>query len=198
MVYTAAISSSAPDYTAQCLAAKQAGADGIFDAEASSVITTVAGDCSKQGYNPVELANDGSISTSFPTSPGMSGMAGVTLDIPFFVKSTPAAKAMYAAFNKYQPSILTSPNFGDPTSTAYVSGLLFGAAAKAGGVGAHGTPTAKQVIAGLYKLKGATLGGMAPALTYHRNKPNSIKCYFKLSIQGGKFTLPDGTKTSCT
>jgi branched-chain amino acid transport system substrate-binding protein len=197
VVYTAAISSSAPDYTAQCLAAQQAGANGLFDVEAATVNTTLAGDCAKQNYNPIQVANDGSISGAYPTSPGMNGFVGITANSPFFVQSTPTTKQMYAAFKKYTPSILKSPNFGDGTVQQYVSGLQLGAALKAGAVGSNGASTAAQMLTGLYKFKSNTLGGTAPPLTYHPGKPTSLKCYFLSSARGGKFVLPNGIKPVC-
>jgi branched-chain amino acid transport system substrate-binding protein len=197
MVYTTAINSTLSDYTAECLAAKQAGADGMFVAESSGVVVTVAKSCATQGFAPLQLANDGSIAASFLTAPGMNGMRGVELDIPYFVKNTPATAAMYAALNKYEPGTVQSPNFGDSTTVTWTAAVLFGAAARAGGLGKGGKATSAQVLNGLYKLRGTTLGGLAPPLRYQKGSPADIKCYFTVGIQGNKFILPNGAKTSC-
>ncbi len=47
-VYNASIAATAPNYTAQCLAAKQAGVTAIFIGDSTSVIARVAEDCNKQ------------------------------------------------------------------------------------------------------------------------------------------------------
>ncbi|MBO0732112.1 MAG: ABC transporter substrate-binding protein, partial [Acidimicrobiaceae bacterium] len=49
LAYKTAVSASAPNYTAQCLAAKQSGAQALFIADAVSVVESVAKDCSQQG-----------------------------------------------------------------------------------------------------------------------------------------------------
>ncbi len=60
VVYSAAASQSAPNYVAQCLAAKAAGAESLFPATASDVAVRVVKDCAKQGYTPHLLAGSGS------------------------------------------------------------------------------------------------------------------------------------------
>lgn len=194
--YTAAIGFAAPNYTAQCLAAKESGATAMTVGDASAVVVKVAQDCAAQGYKPVQISGDGTVAESWRTTPAMNGNLDVQPDIPFFVNSTPATRAMYAAIRKYEPSLATSPDFGEVVVEAWTSGLLFEAAAKAAHLGNGATPA--QVIKGLYDLHGVTLGGMAPPLTFARNKPTTgISCNFVMGIKNGKWTLPIGLKTIC-
>ena len=51
-VYTAGIGFAAPNYTAQCLAAKQSGATAMTVGDASSVVEHVVQDCAAQDYTP--------------------------------------------------------------------------------------------------------------------------------------------------
>ena len=60
--YPAAISASAPNYTAPCLAAKQSGADGIFVGQASQVVVSFVSSCARQGYKPTYIAEASAIS----------------------------------------------------------------------------------------------------------------------------------------
>lgn len=46
-MYSGSISATAPNYTAQCVAAAQAGADGLFPADGMTVVR-VADDCFKR------------------------------------------------------------------------------------------------------------------------------------------------------
>ena len=74
VVYSAAASQSAPNYLAQCLAAKAAGSESLFPATASDVAVRVVKDCAKQGYTPHLLAGSGSFNKSELTgSPGRTG-----------------------------------------------------------------------------------------------------------------------------
>ena len=65
VVYSAAASQSAPNYLAQCLAAKAAGAESLFPATSSDVSVRVVENCAKQGYTPHLLAGSGSYQKSF-------------------------------------------------------------------------------------------------------------------------------------
>jgi branched-chain amino acid transport system substrate-binding protein len=196
LVYTAAISFAAPNYTAQCLAAKYAGADAMTVGDASAIVVKVAQNCQQQGYTPIELSADGTVAESWRTTPVMNGNLDVQPDIPFFVHDTPATDTMYAAIDKYEPSLAHSPDFGEVVPEAWTSGLLFQAAAQAAHLGDNAT--AAQVTDGLYDLHGDTLGGMAPPLTYTRGKPTTdINCVFLMGIKNGNWTLPIGLKQVC-
>lgn len=196
--YVAEISASAPNYTSQCLAAKQAGVKAIIIADAISVVTHVMSDCTSQGYDPWAIALAGAVSTTYTSAPGLANrFIGAEPDVPFFVKNTPATRAYYAALRKYEPSVLTNANFGETVTQSWIDGLLISAAARAGGVGkGNGHPPA-QMLHGLYSLHRDTLGGMAPPLTYKKGKPNPIDCWYWVRIQHGKFTSPDPTTATC-
>ncbi len=196
--YVAQISASAPNYTAQCLAAQQAGVQGLIIADAVEVVQSVMKDCVAQGYTPYAISLDGAVSKSFTSAPGLSNkLIGSEPDIPFFVTSTPAAKTMINAFNKYEPGLVSNVNYGEEVTQAWISGMLFSAAAKAGKVGVNGTPTAAQLTNGLYSLHGETLGGLAPPLTYKKGVPNPVDCWYWIATKNGKFTTPYGLKPVC-
>ena len=195
-VYTAAISSSAPSYTAQCLAAKQAGATGIGVADASGIVTEVAQDCAKQGYEPLEFSGDGSVSQAWLTVPAMQGNVDVQPEIPWFVHNA-ATKPMYAALQKYAPSVISGPNFGEIVVQVWAEGTELKMAAEAAHLSAN--PTAAEITKGLYALpKGTTLGGIAPPLGgFVKGKPANNKCFFLMGINHGKFVTLDGLKPVC-
>lgn len=196
--YVTEISASAPNYTAQCLAAKQNGVQALTVADAVSVVQTVASDCVQQGYTPTEIALDGGVALSFEKAPGIDNhFIGSEPDIPFFADNTPAAKAMNATIKKYAKSTYDSPNYNEQATQMYLSGLLFADAAKAGKVGVKGAPTAAELLNGLYSLHADTLGGLAPPLTYHKGKATPIDCWYWIRVQNGKFTTPYGTKSVC-
>jgi branched-chain amino acid transport system substrate-binding protein len=199
LVYKTAVSATAPNYTAQCLAAKQAGAESLFVADAVSVVEAVARDCNKQGYNVRIIAEDGAIAASFKSSPGLSdGFIGIEPVVPFEGANTPGIQQMEAAFKQYAPTLLSNPNYNDEAEEGWVSGLLFAAAAKAGNLGANGTdPTSDQLFTGLYALHNETLGGMAVGLTYKQGAPNPIHCWFQMGTSKGNWTLPAGLTPQC-
>jgi branched-chain amino acid transport system substrate-binding protein len=196
--YVTSISSVLPSYAAQCLAAKQSGAQAMAVGDGASVVETVASNCHSQGYDPVWIQGDGSLAGAFTTTPGLEiNTISAQPDIPWTAK-TPGVKAMNAAFNKYEPTLLKNPDFNELALQSWVTGLLIQAAATAGKLGVNGPPTSKQLYNGLYALKGDTLGGMAPPLTFKKGQPNPINCWYYMKISNGKFTTPYGLKATCS
>ena len=50
---------------------------------------------------------------------------------------------------------------------------------------------------GLTSLKGDTLDGMAPPLTFKAGQPHPVDCWFEALMKDGKASLPIGTQTVC-
>jgi branched-chain amino acid transport system substrate-binding protein len=196
--YVTEISASQPSYTADCLAAQQAGVTGLLVGEAVATVEVVAQQCSAQGYYPYYIEGDGAISKSFTTAPGLDKhFIGFEQDVPFFLNDTPGTKLMNASFHKYASSILASPNYGEQDTEMWVSGLLFQEAAKKSDAGTHGPITSAQIVAGLHEIANDTLGGMAPPLTFKAGQPNPVHCWFYVGIEDGHFTAPNGATPSC-
>jgi branched-chain amino acid transport system substrate-binding protein len=196
--YVTSISFSAPSYSAECLAAKQAGVQIMNVADAVTVVQHVASDCLKQGYTPWQLALDGGVSQSFATSPGIENkFIGSEPDIPFFSQIAPV-KTMNAAFTKYaKAQTLGSANYNETAVQNWVSGLILAEAVKKSNAGTNGPITTADIYKGLYAMHGDTLGGMAPPLTYKKGQPNPVHCWFWIRIQNQKFTTPYGTAPVC-
>jgi branched-chain amino acid transport system substrate-binding protein len=196
VVYSAKISSSAPDYAAQCLAAKSAGADTLIVGAATNTVTKAASDCARQRYTPRELGTDGSVTLNWLTAPGMNGAVISQPDIPFFEKSSSALAPMYSALQQFNPSALTAAQgFGENAVYAWTSGELFKAAALKANMGDH--PTASALTSGLRSLSNETLGGLAPPLTFTGSGAAKVNCFYLMGISSGNWSTPFGTAPSC-
>ncbi len=198
-VYEASITASQPNYSAVCLAAKQAGAQALLIAHAAQVVERVTADCARQGYTPIEISSDGAVAQTFATSPGLSNnLLAVQPDVPWF-SSSKLLNPMRNAFEKYQPGLLTNPNYGEESVEAWVAGELLAAAAKGGHFGGTNgkNPTSQQIYDGLYAMKNNTLGGLAPPLTFTKGKSHPVNCWFWMATKDSKFTTPYGLTTSC-
>lgn len=195
VAYVTGISGSAPNYVAQCLAAKQAGVQALAIGTGNSEIQSVAASCAMQGYNPIELQEDPAL--GFANLPGLKN--NIIADSPVipYTANTPGVKSMTAAFNKYAPGTLTDPNFNVLGEEGYITGLLIQAAASAGQVGVNGPPTSQELYNGLYSLHGDTLGGMAPPLTFQPGKPNPVECWYWVADRNGKWVTPYGLTPVC-
>ncbi len=199
VTYAGEIAATAPNYTAQCVAAQQAKITGLFVADVAQVANRVATDCTQQGYHPTYVIDGESLQPAITSTPGIKdNLVAPVPNLPYFA-DTPAAQAMNAALDKYYPGVRTNATtWTEYESEAWPSGLLLEDAAKAGNVGANGTaPTAAQLITGLESLKGDTLDGWAPPLTFAAGQPHPVHCWFTANAKNGQFGLPLGTKTTC-
>ncbi len=199
VTYAAQVAATAPNYTAQCVAAQQAHITALFVADIPYVAEKVAQNCSQQGYHPIYVIDGESIEPSLATTAGIKdNLVGPSPNIPYYA-SSPALDAMNQALDKYYPGLRQNgSSYTEVAMEAWPSGLLFQDAAKAGGLGANGTaPTAAEVVNGLHALKGDTLQGMAPPLTFATGKANPVDCWYNFSLKSGTFGLPNGVKTTC-
>jgi branched-chain amino acid transport system substrate-binding protein len=193
--YSGAIPNAAPNYTAPCLAAQQSGANGLFVASGPPQTLAVAQSCTAQGYKPVYIAAESSLANSLLSNPAIDGAVGEITNLPASDTSNPEIKAMDQALNTFKPGLLDSAEFSAGSSMVWAAGMLFEAAAQAGHLG--DSPTPAGVLAGLYALKGETLGGLTAPLTYTKDKPTSLKCWFYYQVKDGKFTNPFGVSPTC-
>jgi branched-chain amino acid transport system substrate-binding protein len=194
--YAASVAASAPDFTAQCEAIKNSGASSYNLSVASALIARIAAQCQQLGFKAPIIEAGTSAGTNLVSQSAFDGAEFVDNMLGFFVDSTPATQQFHAALAKYAPSVGSSSEpLNSNGMAAWVSGKLFEAAIKATGV--SGDITSDSVLSGLYALKGETLGGMTPPLTYTKGKPTLLNCYFTEKLQGGKFELVNGLTPTC-
>jgi branched-chain amino acid transport system substrate-binding protein len=190
LVWSGAFSASSPNLTPECLAASQAGATGLEPAAPSDSDIHLAEACAQQGLKFVYGTSDGTMTNQWLTIPAFNGTRAQEGDAPWFADSTPALKAYNAALKKYEK--------GKPVNASsiegWAAGKLFQAAVAASG---SKTVTPTTVLDGLYSLKGDTLGGIAPPLTFTKGSAATIPCFFIVGITNGKFVTPQGLKLSC-
>jgi branched-chain amino acid transport system substrate-binding protein len=199
LAYTTSISGAAPNYVAQCLAAKAAGVTALSVADATTVNEHVAADCKMQGFTPWYLTGDGSVAPSLLSSPGLDTKAiGFETDVPYWVTNTPATEKYQKLMKKYEASDLADPNYNELTVGNYVAGLIFETALKAGMAGKSGPVTTSDIYDGLYSsFHGNTLGGMAPPLTYKKGQATPVDCWYWIAVKNHKFTTPYGLQPYC-
>lgn len=188
---TQSISGSAPSYTAPCLAVKNSGAQSYQVAEADSVALRIAEACSAEGVTAKFIGTAGVIGPDWLPVPSTAGDVNIDLDIPFFVDSTPATKAYHALLTKYS----LGDSSGADGTYGYIGAQLFEAAAKA--VPAGAAVTSQSLKTALYAMKGETLGGLTPPLTFKKGAPTLINCWYVDTIENKQWTTPEGLTPAC-
>jgi branched-chain amino acid transport system substrate-binding protein len=190
---SAVVAATAPNYTAVCEQLKSSGVSSYSVGSGSAVTLRIAHECAAAGLKAKLLAGDGAVTTAWLTEPAANGALLTELDVPFFDDSIPASKEMQSALQQYAPGL---GKLNGPTAAySWVSGKLFEKAVAAIPAGTAITPA--SIKAGLYTLRNETLGGLTPPLTFTQDKPTVINCYFVMGVSNGKFTEPQGLKTSC-
>ena len=123
----------------------------------------------------------------------LRGMANALVslnDFPWTVSGNRGIDEFRAAYRTYAPDQPLTPN----ASQGWASAILFEHAAAH--VGAH--PSSAQILAGLWSLRHDTLGGLAPPLTFAKDKPApGARCAFVMKVQDGVMQSPYGLKTVC-
>ena len=198
VVYNAEIAATAPNYTAQCLAAKQDHVQSIFIGDASVVIVNVATDCAQQNYEPIYVTEGEGFGLAMATAPGLKDKLWSDYGtLPIFAKN-PQITAMNKAVDKYYPGLRTNTtSWSQLGAEGWASGLLLETAVKAGGLGTSGTPSPNEIVKGLDTIKGNTLDGMAPPLTFKAGQVHDVNCWFTARVQNGVPALVDGGRVTC-
>lgn len=199
VAYEAQASSSAPNYTAQCVAAQQAKAEGIILLYAPVTAGTIAGNCATQSYYPIYTMEGGAINFHFSESaPGLKkALVGPFTDLPS-ISSSKEIQEMNSTLSKEYPGIQDKPAWTEEAPSAWAAALLLEAAAKDGGLTSGGTASAAEITKGLESMKGETLGGIAPPLTFAAGKPHSIDCWFTAEVKNGTAQMTNGGNTTCS
>lgn len=197
-VFSTSASATATSYTAECLAAKSAGAKAVALLLAGSVAAEVASACAQQGYTPQYLQAANGFTEQETSNSSLNGVAGPLPDFPWFSSATPAMQEFQQAMKTYEPQDLSATSYGysEAAAMSWASAEIFEAAAK--NLPAGGTSSA-DLEAQLYKLPaGDTFGGLTPPITYSSSgiEPDN-KCFFEIQLKKGAYAALNGAKAVC-
>ncbi len=200
VVYNGEVAATAPNYTAQCLAAQQAHASAIFIGDASVVIARIGQNCAQQNYYPTYITEGEGFANVLLTAPGISkNLWSEYSTIPFWDTSVPAVQTMNAAVDKYYPGIRNNnQTWSEEGAESWAAGLLLRDAVKAGGLTASATPSASEIVTGLDSLKNDNLDGMAPPLSFTAGQPHQIDCWFTAKVANGTPSMVNNGQVTCS
>jgi branched-chain amino acid transport system substrate-binding protein len=184
------VSLVAPSYTSQCLRLKQAGVEVLYLLMETAGAARAAKDCAAQGYTPkIELLSVAA-TAEMPQIASLNGTLIPAGIVPPPATGIPGLEKLREVVKTYAPTV------GD-------SGFSFYTFACAEMVGLAGrnlpdNPTPADFLAGLWKVKDQTLGGLTVPLTYTKGKGAYAKpCAFIWGTKDGKWDAPLGIKPIC-
>lgn len=179
VVYSARMSIAQPDYSAEMLAARNAGAEVVICVcEAPSFIRMIRS-AKRQGWTPLFSAthsmNQEAIKAGGDDVEGV--LAGATT-VPYM--TSPLLKPYVEAVARYAPG----GALGGLGASTWAQGKLLERIAPQ----FSEPPTREDVLRGLYSLHGETLGGLIPPITFNEGPHTAVNlCIVPLRFQGGIF-----------
>lgn len=192
--YVSSVSATAPNYTAQCVAAKQSGADGIFIGDAMEINARIAADCDKQGYDPIYVTEGTGFTNLGITGEGLSKHLWASFPILPYFSHAPAVQAMNAAVDKYFPGARQKDTWSEFAVQTWTGGLLLQQAVKNAKITPGQDVTSADIRKGLDATSHTTLGGFSPTLTFSPGKAHKVDCWFVGKVVNGVASQVGGLK----
>jgi branched-chain amino acid transport system substrate-binding protein len=174
------VSSTATDYTSQCLAFKQAKTDFVFLAVAPAGGAHLVSSCIQQGYKGLFGANASSFDPAlFGSIKGLT-MVGALNAFPWWIND-PAVATFRSVMQQYAPGVnyRTSEDTAAWTSLQLLRQAL---STKSGDV------SRASVLSAMYGVKNETLGGLlAQPVTYTAGQPAAaVNCFWQFKFVAGQ------------
>ena len=190
LAYRARASLTQPDYTTECLAARNAGVEVLLVALDNSSTGRLAASCLRQSYRPTLGIPD---SVAQPNLTAISDLDGTVVGSHSFAwpaTDTPALHEFHEAFEQYRP--------GAPIAGSHSVGWTAAKAFEAAAANLTEPPTTQAILDGLYALNGNTLGGLTYPLRFERGKPAPRNtCWAPVVLRDKQWTAPNGSKITC-
>jgi branched-chain amino acid transport system substrate-binding protein len=190
VVHEAQVSITAPDYTAEVLAAKNAGAEGFIAFMDNFSVTRAARAAHRQGWSP-PFSVQFSFHDERAVKNGGDDVNGFLVGAAMPHWTSPKLNDFRTAMQKY----VTGGVLGSWSEMAWAAGKLMEVFAK----GFPANPTAADFLKGLYAVNGETLGGLVPPLAYQEGKGSDLSnlCIVPMKVDGGKYVPKDGDNFTC-
>jgi branched-chain amino acid transport system substrate-binding protein len=190
LAYQGKASLAQPDFTANCLAARNEGAEILYLALDANSYARFGKGCASVGYKPRYGIAQPVMLAELATDPNLQGSPGVSYTAPFFFGANPAIGRFQQAMAKYAAK---APLTGS-ASLGWSAAELLGAAAR------HlpATPTSADILEGVWALNGDDLGGLTAPLRFKRDAPTVPSvCYWQVVVADNRYQTPDNGQRYC-
>ena len=190
LAYQGKASLAQPDFTANCLAARNEGAEILYLALDANSYARFGKGCASVGYKPRYGIAQPVMLAELATDPNLQGSPGVSYTAPFFFGANPAIGRFQQAMARYAAK---APLTGS-ASLGWSAAELLGAAAR------HlpATPTPADILEGVWALAGDDLGGLTAPLRFKRDAPTVPSvCYWQVLVADNRYQTPDNGQRHC-
>lgn len=185
VAYGTKVSASQPSYSAECLAAKEAGVDTLFSGVAAPAVSAIADSCSQVGYQPTYSNQLSGFPVATQASQALNGTMLSSPTVNYLDESNPTVKRYLGAITQYEPELRDSPQLTPNTFWSWLGGEMFQRVAEHADLGPESTSA--DVYEGLYQIKDETLDGAIPPTTYVEGQPTFQSCWFDVDLEDDQF-----------
>jgi hypothetical protein len=190
VVYQRQVSIGQPDFTAECLAARNAGAEIVLMGYDTNTVRRTVSSCSRQSYRPTYATLTVAITSTYKDEPNLDGMIAASPVFPWFQTATPATDQYQAAMKSFGSNI--------PASTAATIGWVAGKVFERAAANLPEPPTSEAILEGLWSIQNDDISGLTLPLTYQREKASPQRaCWFNMLLKAGAWRSPDQFRMDC-
>jgi branched-chain amino acid transport system substrate-binding protein len=190
LAYQGKASLAQPDFTANCLAARNTGAQILYLALDANSYARFSKACASVDYRPRYGIAQPVMLAELAKDPNLQGSPGVSYTAPFFFGPNPAIARFQQAMATYAAK---APLTGS-ASLGWSAAELLGAAARR----LSPTPTSADILEGVWALNGDDLGGLTAPLRFKRDAPTVPPvCYWQVVVSDNSYQSPDNGQRHC-
>ena len=190
VVYRSRPSLTQPDYTAECLSARQAGAQAFIVGIDTASILRLARSCARQNYEPLIGMADQLALPSLLDDPVTDGTVVGTKLAAWPAADQPGLAELHQAFAAMAPGV--------EVNGAHIGGWVSAKTFEAGAQRLPDNPTSADILDGLWSIRANNLGGLTYPLSFEKEKPSPRKtCWSVVLIQQKRFVAPNGGVLKC-
>ena len=190
LAYQGRASLAAPDFTANCLAARNAGVQILYLALDANSYQRFGRSCASVDYKPKYGIAQPVMLAEVARDANMQGSPGVSYTAPFFFNANPAIAEFHRAMSQYAAGV---PLTGSASLGWSAAKLLQASARRLSAV-----PTSADILEGVWSLNGEDLGGLTAPLRFRRDGPTVPPvCYWQVVVADNNYQSPDNGQRHC-
>jgi branched-chain amino acid transport system substrate-binding protein len=188
VVFRRQASLAQPDYTAECLGARNAGAQVFAMAMDGNAIGRIASACARVDFHPIYFIHHSALLVDHAKDPNLDGILVPLPSRAWFDNANPVVAAYQKALAAYSPGAEAK----DPSFAGWVSGVQFQAAATL----APDPTTSAGILEGLWSIKADNYGDITYPHTFNREQNQSeLLCFYVIRGSQGKWSYTDQGKS---
>lgn len=190
LVYRAQVSLAQPDFTAECLGARNAGVELFATVVDATGVSRFSTSCARQGFKPTYLFIQTVVDDREKGDPNLQGAYGAVATFPYPADDSPATAEYHSTMQRFAPDVTPAAS----STQLWVAAKIFERAA----TGVAGPLERATLLDTLFTFKNETFGGLTQPITYNRDAAASpVPCWFVQTISNGAWVAPQGSRPVC-